>query len=95
MSVEVTDPDFKRAIELMDAGDCVALAKMLDAHRRLLVDSVPVADDAAGDYFANPKLIWFVAENPVRNDTLPSNIADVVIVIVEAARKHAVTEATQ
>ncbi len=92
MSVEVTDPDFKRAIELMDAGDCVALAKMLDAHRRLLVDSVPVANDAAGDYFANPKLIWFVAENPVRNDTLPSNIADVVIVIVEAARKHAVTE---
>ena len=92
MSVEVTDPDFKRAIELIDAGDCVALAKMLDAQPRLLVDRVPLADDAAGAYFANPKLIWFVAENPVRNGTLPDNIANVVIAIIEAARKHAVAE---
>ena len=92
MSIDVTDPDFQHAIRLIDAGDCAELAAFLDAHPRLLVEAVPVADDAAGAYFANPKLIWFVAENPVRNDALPVNIADVVHTIVRVARKQAVAE---
>lgn len=92
MSIEVVDPQFKRAIERIDAGDCDGLAEMLDAQPRLLVETVPLADDAAGAYFAKPKLIWFVAENPVRNGTLPGNIAEVIGVLVAAARKHAVAE---
>ncbi|MGI9479426.1 MAG: hypothetical protein ACR2PI_22175, partial [Hyphomicrobiaceae bacterium] len=91
MTIDVTDPDFRHAIGLIDAGDCDALAALLDAHPRLLVDTVPLADDSAGAYFANPKLIWFVAENPVRNDKLPLNIAAVVETLVAAAKKHAVT----
>lgn len=92
MSIDVTDPDFQVAIGMIDAGDCTALAALLDAHPRLLVDTAPLADDAAGAYFANPKLIWFVAENPVRNDQLPANIAAVVETIVAAAKKHRVTQ---
>ncbi len=90
MPINVTDPDFRKAIGLIDAGDCDGLAAWLDTHPRLLCEIVPVADDSAGAYFANPKLIWFVAENPVRNDALPANIADVVETLVTAARKHGV-----
>lgn len=89
MTIDVTDPDFRHAIGLIDAGDCTALATFLDRHPRLLIDTVPLADDSAGAYFASPKLLWFVAENPVRNDTLPADIAAVVETLVAAARKHA------
>jgi peptide-methionine (S)-S-oxide reductase len=41
-------------------------------------------------YFHRPYLLWFVAENPVRNDTLPANIVAVTAAIVAAAREHAV-----
>lgn len=90
MTIDVTDPDFRHAIDLIDAGDCAALAAWLDQHPRLLADTVSLADASAGAYFATPKLLWFAAENPVRNDTLPANIAAVVETLVAAARKHGV-----
>ncbi|MGI9479992.1 MAG: ankyrin repeat domain-containing protein [Hyphomicrobiaceae bacterium] len=92
MAVDVIDPDFRHAIGLIDAGACEGLAAWLDEHPRLLAESVPVADDAAGAYFANPKLIWFVAENPVRNDTLPANISAVVETLVAVARQHGLAD---
>jgi peptide-methionine (S)-S-oxide reductase len=33
-------------------------------------------------------LLWFVAEDPVRNGTLPDNIAAVARAIIDAARRH-------
>ena len=42
--------------------------------------------DAADGFFSRPYLLWFVAEDPVRNGRLPSNIADVIRLIAAAAR---------
>jgi len=38
--------------------------------------------------FERPYLLWFVAEDPVRNGRLPGNIADVTRVIIRAAERE-------
>ena len=42
------------------------------------------------DFFARPYLLWFVAEDPVRNDKLPGNIAQVARAIITAAERQRV-----
>lgn len=76
------DELFTQAVTLIDAGDTAALERLLDANPRLLRERTDFGDDA---YFQRPYLLWFVAENPVRNDTLPPNIADVAKLIIEKA----------
>ena len=34
-------------------------------------------------YFTDPKLFWFVANNPTRAETMPANMADVAQVMIE------------
>ena len=41
-----------------------------------------------GNYFRNPTLLEFVAENPVRHGTLPANIVQIAKVILEAGAKE-------
>jgi peptide-methionine (S)-S-oxide reductase len=41
--------------------------------------------DALDGYFRQPYLLWFVAGNPIRNDRLPSNIAEMARGIARAA----------
>ena len=92
VAIDVTDTAFKQAIDLIDAGDAVKLADWLNANSRLLTETVPVAENNAGAYFANPKLLWFVAENPIRNNSLPPNIADIANTIIVAALQHGATD---
>lgn len=42
---------------------------------------------ALDGFFKAPYLLWFIAEDPVRNGVLPSNIVDVAHAIVRAARR--------
>lgn len=88
----ISDPDFSHAVRLVDTGDVDALAAWLDAHPHLLELSADEDGSFAGDYFAQPKLLWFVAENPVRNGALPANIADVAQTIIDGAREQEVTD---
>ena len=39
-----------------------------------------------GNYFRNPTLLEFIAENPIRRGTLPENIAEVAKVILDAQK---------
>jgi Ankyrin repeats (3 copies) len=41
-------------------------------------------------FFERPYLLWFVAEDPVRNGRLPGNIADVTRVIIRAVEREGV-----
>ena len=68
---------FDDAIRAIDAGDIAALSD-LPAH--LLHTRL---DNGRDDYFARPYLLWFVAENPIRNGTLPVNIVEVTRVLLE------------
>jgi hypothetical protein len=68
---------FDDAIRAIDAGDITAL-RHLPAH--LLQSRL---ENGRDDYFARPYLLWFVAENPIRNGTLPANIVEVTRVLLE------------
>ena len=41
--------------------------------------------NALDGFFRKPYLLWFIAEDPVRNGALPANIADIARVIIRAA----------
>ena len=75
------DAQFQDAVDAIDSGDAGRLERLLAEHPRL------VRKRAGGGegYFRRPYLLWFVAENPVRNGRLPANIAEVARVLLLAA----------
>jgi peptide-methionine (S)-S-oxide reductase len=77
---------FREAVAAIDAGDVSALETLLAEHPRLLRDRIETGEG----YFHRPYLLWFVAENPIRNDRLPRNIAEVTRLLLEKARSQGV-----
>jgi hypothetical protein len=77
----IEDTMFRRAVDLLDAGDVAGLRAYLHQHPNLLHQHV---EFEGGNYFRNPTLLEFVAENPVRHGTLPDNIVEVARVILDA-----------
>ena len=82
---------FHRAVELLDAGDVVGLRAHLNQHPTLVHQHVVFE---GGNYFRNPTLLEFVAENPVRHGTLPANIVDVTRVILDAGPSQSAEDET-
>jgi len=84
------DTLFRDAVRAIDAGDVVALESMLVAHPFLVRDRLeqpgPWLSDrgAVEGFFNRPYLLWFVAEDPVRNGRLPGNIAEIALTIIAA-----------
>jgi hypothetical protein len=93
---KLVDVLFREAVSAIDAGDVSTLERLLTAHPELVNERLesPGAwlrekvGEALEGYFRRPYLLWFVAENPVRNDKLPANIAEVTRVILLAAQRH-------
>jgi hypothetical protein len=77
----IEDATFRRAVELLDSGDVVALRAQLKQHPNLARQHVTFE---GGNYFRHPTLLEFIAENPVRHGTLPKNIVQVAEVILDA-----------
>lgn len=99
--MEIADPLdllFRDAVTAIDAGDLTALERLMTAHPRLLRDRLGTpgawlrekVGDALDGFFQRPYLLWFVAEDPVRNGTLPRNIAPVTRAIITAAKRMGV-----
>lgn len=78
----IRDPVFADAVAAIDAGDTARLDALLAANPRLLMDRLASREEGF-DYFADPYLLWFIAENPIRNDRLPPNIAAVASLIAD------------
>ena len=81
----IEDAAFRQAVDLLDAGDAEGLRNHLRehpdlVHRHLTFEGV--------NYFRNPTLLEFVAENPIRHGTLPNNIVEVAKVILDAGAKQ-------
>jgi hypothetical protein len=95
---EKLDALFREAVSAIDAGDKTTLERLLAAHPRLVRDRLDspgawLRDNvgrALDGFFGQPYLLWFVAEDPVRNDKLPRNIALVARTIIEAAQREGV-----
>lgn len=91
------DGRFRDAVAAIDAGDIPALERLLAADPPLsalrldspgtwLREKVGNAVDP-GQFFERSYLLWFVAEDPVRNGRLPANIAHVAGTIIRAAAR--------
>jgi len=77
----IEDATFRRAVELLDAGDVAGLQEHLNQHPNLPHQHVVFE---GGNYFRNPSLLEFAAENPVRHGTLPQNIVQLARAILDA-----------
>ena len=77
----IEDPTFRRAVELIDAGDVAGLRAHLKGHPGLSRKKVVFE---GGNYFRNPTMVEFVAENPVRHGKLPGNILEITKAILDA-----------
>ena len=77
----IEDATFRRAVDLLDAGYAAGLRAYLNQHPNLVRQRVVFE---GGNYFRNPTLLEFAAENPVRRGKLPHNILEVVKVILSA-----------
>jgi ankyrin repeat protein len=77
----IENATFRRAVELLDAGDAAGLSAHLHEHPSLVHEHVVFE---GGNYFREPTLLEFIAENPVRHGTLPANIVKVTKVILDA-----------
>jgi hypothetical protein len=77
----IENATFRRALELLDTGDVAGLRAHLNQHPDLVRQHVVFE---GGNYFRDPTLLEFIAENPVRHGVLPANIVEVTKVILEA-----------
>jgi peptide-methionine (S)-S-oxide reductase len=95
--MSAVDALFSEAISAIDRGSVADLERLIAQHPSLVRDRLeePGAwlrdkvGKALDDFFARPYLLWFVAEDPVRNGTLPPNIADIAGTIVRAIGREA------
>jgi hypothetical protein len=87
----IGDATFRHAVNLLDAGDTDELSVYLKQHPKLRRQQVVFE---GGNYFRNPTLLEFVAENPVRHGKLPHNIVDVAKVILDAGVDQAALDET-
>jgi hypothetical protein len=77
----IRDARFRRAVDLMDAGDENGLRALLREHPNLARERVSLE---GSNYFTHPSLLEFAAENPTRRGRLPQNIANVAKIVLEA-----------
>ncbi|HYP05580.1 MAG TPA: ankyrin repeat domain-containing protein [Bryobacteraceae bacterium] len=80
----IEDAAFRHAVDLVDAGQVEALREYLAASPDLARRRVALKNEG---YFSNPPLLAFIAENPVRQGSLPASIVEVARVILEAGVK--------
>ncbi len=77
----IGDRAFRKAVDLLDAGDADGLRAYLAEHPQLARRHVRFE---AQNYFTNPALLEFVAENPTRRGSLPPNIVEIARIILDA-----------
>lgn len=89
------DASFREAVAAVDSGDVPKLSRLLAAEPLLARERLELPGDwlkaqigdALDGFFQRPYLLWFIAEDPVRNGSLPANIADVAATIISAAKR--------
>ena len=87
----IENPAFRRAVDLLDAGDAAGLRAHLQQHPNLAQQRMLLE---GGNYFRNPTLLEFVAENPTRRGTLPANIVEMTKAILNAGASQAALDET-
>lgn len=97
---ERLDKLFQEAVSAIDAGDVAHLQGLVAEHPRLVQERLksPGAwlrtqiGEALDGFFKRPYLLWFLTEDAVRTGRLPTNVAALARVIIEAAKRHGVKD---
>ncbi len=79
--LRIKDETFKRAVDLLDAGNAEGLRQYVEANPRVVRQHVILE---GGNYFREPALLEFIAENPTRRGSLPANAAELARIILDA-----------
>lgn len=87
--MKIIDPTFLAAISAIDSGNEKELTKLLTKNTRLIHERVPNGEEG---YFKDPYLLWFIAENPIRNNKLPKNIVSITSLLIEFAKQQKVKD---
>jgi len=80
----IPDPVFRRAVELVDAGDADGLREFLRQHPQVVRQHVFFS---ISNYFGRPSLLQFVPENPIRHEKMPANAVEIAQIILDAGGK--------
>src|ERR1700749_1787781 len=83
---DIRDDLFRQAVEAVDTGGIAGLKELI-AHDPGLVER-PLHTPGEEGYFKNPYLLWFVADNPIRNEKLPANVIEVLQLLVGEVKSH-------
>ena len=82
----IRDPAFRAAVDAIHTGDTVELARLVDAEPRLLTDRIREPDcyrqSGRSQYFLDPKLFWFVANNPTLLERVPANMPAIARLLI-------------
>src|SRR5262249_4274289 len=73
----IREPRFRDAVAAIHTGDLAGLRRLLDAHPALLRARAKEPACHPRDYFRDPKLFWFVANNPTLRAPMPANIREI------------------
>ena len=80
----IQDSTFRRAVDLLDDGDVEGLSRHLSDHPAVVRQRVHFEGE---NYFRDPTLLEFVAENPVRHASLPPSIVSIARTILDAGAR--------
>src|SRR5258706_10336882 len=83
---DIKDPLFRKAVEWIDSGNVPALQHLLESNPTLVAKRL---ETPAEGYFKLPYLLWFVADNPIRHEKLPTNICDITHLIIKSVKQNA------
>jgi hypothetical protein len=78
----IDDPDFAAAVGAIHAGDVAALSRLLDADPGLTRRRAIEPDCYPEDYFRDPKLVWFVANNPDAMAVVPASMPELTRALI-------------
>ena len=79
----IRDPIFKSAVAAIHAGNLTELQTILRHRPNLVHDRAIEPDCYPPGYFSNPRLIWFVANNPTLTAKMPENIVQIAEAIID------------
>ena len=82
----IVDPSLKLAVQAIEDGNIERLAALLDAQPDLVARR---AEFEGENYFRNPSLLAFIAENPVRTDSLPPNAVEIAQLLLRRGTSQA------
>jgi hypothetical protein len=77
----IADAHFRLAVDLVDDADVDGLREHLSKHPALVHQRVALE---GGNYFRNPSLLEFIAENPIRHGRLSPDVPEVAKAILDA-----------